>query len=507
MKENSMQRSEPKNNSSQRLARKTCVLSGILMAFWIVGCGGSTSPSTPATSQSAVQNYFAPFVSGSQNTNPLYVVDDAKTTFSQETFALNLPEQIGLQVLNAGDFTANQRGLRSLGILTTYSPFNALGENTGIYVPTNYPAPGLPGSFAVELAGQAGGLVQMVGQPVEPLVAATQCPNFTSAQPYQFVTIPGSEDLTLVAAAPGSSPGSPAFEQNGTTWNPTTDTAYGSVDIVVSSGNTVTFQNIDQHTLPSVGGTRRPTQQSASSVMSACGSTTLGNVTGIPGQYVVTDPGTINGASGPPQAAVGIGSTGLLVEDNGSRAFGLLAGTSPGIHYENVLGAGTGAVGLPKPSSALDTSSVVGAQYLGFIYAAGASSPAVTWSSHLASFGFSSLPSPKCASFAAQTGTLSNGIYGGDFPQNNGQDNPSASTDGFGNCDFAIDLGTQIASNNSLYSQATVWIGGDYAGNLTHTTYSFSAVAIAGQLNGKYAIFLIGVDSNQPWAIYLLQSN
>jgi hypothetical protein len=32
-------------------------------------------------------------------------------------------------------------------------------------------------------------------------------------------------------------------------------------------------------------------------------------------------------------------------------------------------------------------------------------------------------------------------------------------------------------------------------------------VAIAGQLNGKYAIFVLGVDSTQPWAIYLMQSN
>jgi hypothetical protein len=39
------------------------------------------------------------------------------------------------------------------------------------------------------------------------------------------------------------------------------------------------------------------------------------------------------------------------------------------------------------------------------------------------------------------------------------------------------------------------------------TTDSISAVAIAGQLNGKYAVFLLGVDSTQPWAIYLLQSN
>jgi hypothetical protein len=97
-------------------------------------------------------------------------------------------------------------------------------------------------------------------------------------------------------------------------------------------------------------------------------------------------------------------------------------------------------------------------------------------------------------------------IYGGDFPQVNGQDNPPASSNGFGNCDLAIDLGTQDPSNNGSYPHAMVWMGASYAANTTGKTYSFPAMAIAGQLNGKNAIFVLGVDST-PWAIYLLQSN
>ena len=152
------------------------------------------------------------------------------------------------------------------------------------------------------------------------------------------------------------------------------------------------------------------------------------------------------------------------------------------------------------------TSAVIGAQYLGFIYGAGKqdlyplASNTSGWSSHLASFSYSSTSS-GCASLAAQTGTLSNGIYGGDYTN----DDPTTYTSS--NCDFAIDLGTQSTSNYGLYPQATVWMGAGYAGNITGATYSFPAVAIAGQLNGKYAIFVLGVDSTQPWAIYLLQSN
>ena len=108
-------------------------------------------------------------------------------------------------------------------------------------------------------------------------------------------------------------------------------------------------------------------------------------------------------------------------------------------------------------------------------------------------------------------------LYGGDFESNK----PTASTTGYGNCDFAIDLGAQDTATNGLYPAATVYVGSGFGTNTTANTfggtnttgktYSFPAVAIAGQLNGKYAIFLIGMDAtgspNQAWGIYLLQSN
>jgi len=481
-----MQHTELASNLFPRLVTKACLLSGVLMAFLIAGCGGSTTTKT-STATSSTQTYFAPYVNGAADIQDplLYTVSngaDSTGTFSRTTYN-PADGEVGPQVLSAGTLKVGERGLRSLEITAIYTPS---GNNGGGYVSTSASE---AGSFAVELADQAGGLVQMVGQAVQPLVAAKECPNFTSKQTYQFVTIPryAAQDLTI--------------SQN-SLWNPTTDTAYGSADIV-TSGSTVTFQNIHQYTLPSVGGTGAPAQPSASSVTGACGSTTLGYITGVPGQYVVENPGAGDAFSS--QAAIGIGSTGLLVEDNGSTN-GTMTGTSPTLHYENVLGAGTGAVGLPKPSSDI-TSAVVGAQYLGFIYGAGevstdgvhGSTVLVPWSSHLASFGFSTVPS-SCSSVAASTGTL---IYGGDFTNND----PTTSSNGFGNCDFAIDFGTQDASNNGLYSQATVWIGSNYAANTTGKAYSFKAVAIAGQLNGKNAIFVIGYDSTQPWAIYLLQSN
>ncbi len=79
---------------------------------------------------------------------------------------------------------------------------------------------------------------------------------------------------------------------------------------------------------------------------------------------VIKNPG-LNSAS-QPVATIGIGSSGLLVEDNGNVASGINSD-----QYENVLGAGTGAVGWPKLSSALDVSSLSGTQYLGFARGAG----------------------------------------------------------------------------------------------------------------------------------------
>jgi len=476
---------KPMINPSRRLAGKTCL--GLLLMFWTSGCGvksGSpTSPGTPA--QQDVQTYFAPYVAGGSPIVPqTYTFDDKTGKFSQTTYLLDPPQQLYSQVINAGVFTVSARGLRSLGITATY----VLDSSGTKYVAKTYDHPE-PGSFAVELAGQAGGLVQLVNQPVAPLVAATQCPNLKTAQTYLFVTIPAALNFT-----------SPGQDIQQRTWDPKTDTAYGSVD-VSSSGSTVNFQNIHQFTLPSVRGTGRPTQQPSSSLTGVCGPTAFGNVTNVPGQLIIPAPGS--GQEPPPQAKIGIGPSGFLVEDNGAAGgFGTLPDTSPPLPYNNVLGAGTGAVGLPKPSSALDTNAIAGAQYQGFIYAAsiyaGASFPP-EWSSHLASFGFPGVPPASCAEVTQSTSTL---IYGGDFTK----DDPSTSQDGFGNCDFAIDLGTQDPATNGLYPGATVWVGAGYA-NTTNTTYHFQAVAIAGQLNGKYAIFLIGVDSTQPWAVYLLQSN
>jgi hypothetical protein len=125
----------------------------------------------------------------------------------------------------------------------------------------------------------------------------------------------------------------------------------------------------------------------------------------------------------------------------------------------------------------------------------------------VASFGFATLPT-NCKSTATQTSTM---IYGGDFTNNNPSLASTQTAGGFGKCDVAIDLGTEDPNNNGLYPNAKVYVGTAFQGNGLGAKYNFPVVAIAGQLNGKYAIFLLGADTkgspNQAWGIYLLQSN
>jgi hypothetical protein len=313
----------------------------------------------------------------------------------------------------------------------------------------------------------------------------------SSAETFLFVTLPTG----LITSGTASK-----------SWNPLLETAYGSVDIS-ASGSTVTFANINQNILPSAvlpGGVATPANASSPSVTGACSTTVYGETVAVPANPTTTiDPTGTTTIS--PQAMLGIGPSGLLVEDNDSQDTSAAKGTL----YENVLGAGTGAIGLPKPSSALDTGSLVSAQYQGFFYGGGSYDSArkttSNWSSLPASFGFST--STTCV--APRTSTM---LYGGDYKNND----PTTSTDGFGNCNFAIDLGAQ--TTNGLFPNAMVYVGTGFATNTAGTTgcglttgYCFPAVAIAGQLNGKYAIFLIGEDTvgspNQAWGIYLLQSN
>jgi hypothetical protein len=450
-------------------------LTGMLSA-----CGSSVH--IPAATATGPQLYMTPVVYGGPSaatTIPAtYSISDTALTFAQQTYFFS-NQQSGPQVQYSGNLAALSRGLLALQ-LTYACGTRTVDGCTGIqYTQQTQPQP--PPGWALELPGQGGGLLQLNGgQPVVPMVAAVACPAMSSAQPYLFVTLP---DVLLTGGVTAG--------MNPDSWNPALETAYGSVDIS-ASGNTVKLTSINQYLLPQPGaGTTAPTSTPGepASATGACSQTVYGHTVAVPANPTITDSG--GNLTPSPQAMIGIGPSGLLVEDNGS-------GPSSPPYYENVLGAGTGAIGLPQPSSAISASSLAGAQYLGFFYGGGSSTSSPNWFSSVASFGFPS-PQSGCPQVNSQTTVL----YGGDLAGNN---------PGSPNCDFAVDLGAPDASTNGLFPGVTVYVFSGFTTTSAITTsYSFPAVAIAGQLNGKYAIFLIGEDTNgnpnQAWGIYLLQSN
>jgi hypothetical protein len=303
-------------------------------------------------------------------------------------------------------------------------------------------------AFALEVPGRVG-LIRYgdVFHPLIPLAPTNGCVSIGGSVTYEYVTVPGA-----------SSPPS---------WLPDTESTYGTFQ-VTTDGTTWNFANISQFTLtgasPSNPGTGLPT--------GFCGIGSAG--------YTVT---AVSDANNPPIATVtvGFGPSGFFLEDNGSAQ-----ATPVGVMPSNALGAGVGAIGVIQPPSPLSTSDVVGATYLGFYYEPGIQGGGAV--AQLASFGCSG---PSCP-----TPPSSTAIVGGVFPNTGGSspvDEPALPPSE----DVIVDLGAQDPNNNGLYPSATVTISG----------VSFPAAVVVGNLEQKYAIFLIAEDTinRVPLAIYLFQ--
>jgi hypothetical protein len=417
----------------------------------------------------------------------------AATTITSSTGTTTIT---GATITNAGNIDLSSSTSPTNGVLSLATTYIAGGGSI---------ANPLIGSWAVQLPGQAA-LVELNTPGVDfftPAVPTQSCPSLTTQQTFQFVTIPSQLSIkTSITSG---------------TWNPQLETAYGSVAIT-TTGNTVQFGTLSQSTFPGTGGSL--SFPGPATTTASCSTTFYGQTVAYPGSVTVTNPGStttpLQAAS--PSATIGIGPSGFLVEDSGWDAGGVDPET--GLSYENLLGAGYGAIGLPKPTSDL-TSSLVSGQFQGFLYA-----PGTEQSFSLASsFGGYSNQQASCATLISQLSQLpanqqpsAHTIYGGDFGSGQyGSNDPI--TNSLGNCDLAIDLGTPSA--NGLYTNATVYVGSafpEYPKSISSgfncvsaSAYCFPAVAVAGQLQGKNAIFLLGVAAtgspNLAWGIYLLQSN
>ena len=252
-------------------------------------------------------------------------------------------------------------------------------------------------------------------------------------------------------------------------WIASTDIAYGSLQVnsvqPTSSGSTWNFTNLAQFTLAK-------TQSKSATTLSdgICAQSGVGAVVSIP-------PSSATGNT----ITVAVGPSGFLIINNGPNT--------------------AGAVGLIQPTSALNTNSVLKANYLGFI-----SEPAIP-------IPLSGVPTANQVAFfgCSKSGCKTSGtsLVGGAFPN----DDPTQPA----NTNITIDLGTQNATNNGLFDSATVTIpdpssactapglaGQDSQGNPTCT---LPAVVVAGNPENKFAIFLIAQDvvNQSPLSIFLFQ--
>jgi hypothetical protein len=309
-----------------------------------------------------------------------------------------------------------------------------------------------PGGFMIEIPGRIAFLrpdyftTQFQAQP--PVVAVpSSCLNINGNAAFQFVALPN------------------------TNWNSATDTAYGGLQVSVSADKTTwSLSNLAQFTLS------KSSQSGASLSPGICTASLAGTVVSIP-------PSSTTGIS----TNLAVGPSGFLIMNQGTSS----------------------VVGMIPPTSPLNTGSLVGVNYLGFVSEPNLPFPnsnIVGTVNQITSFG------PSGA-----------GLVGGAFPvlstctvlgtPSDVCDDPTqpAATD------LTINLGTENSINNGLYDSATVTIpdpnllcappgvsGTDANGNPTCTV---PAVAIAGNPENKFVIFLVAQDivNNSPLAIYLLQ--
>uniref|UniRef100_A0A372IS27 Uncharacterized protein n=2 Tax=Paracidobacterium acidisoli TaxID=2303751 RepID=A0A372IS27_9BACT len=159
-------------------------------------------------------------------------------------------------------------------------------------------------------------------------------------------------------------------------------------------------------------------------------------------------------------------------------------------------------VGVAAPSSALDTNGLAAGKYLGFMYQSlpNSNSADQTQTTQLISFG----------TITPGAGTT---MTGGVFPKDDPSQMPATNV--------VVNLGAQSASQNGLYTGVRVTMPdtstvagtcAKYGGSPGMTaggslTCSFPAVAVAGNPDNKFVIFLIGQNPIQqaPFGLYLYQ--
>ena len=406
-----------------------CVMALAALVLGLAGCG-ETAKLPTAASTGQVQTYYG---------DNQVTIDHYGKQFSVE--GTNNPEI-------EGTFTTTASGF--INITET------AGETTSTATTIAEENPPLTGAWLAEFTGvaAAGNLLYSLdgtiwGSQIEIMAANTECPSFSKATRFLFVT--GAETST--------STNSSVF--------------YGTTDIT-TQGSSVDF-NTNYYTAG------QPLTSTPTTYLgdAACASTAVGSVIFYP----------VNQVEG--------GSAGDSVIAKSQFLYGYIPAPphSGGFDYgiENT-------VGLAMPSSAVSTTALSSTHLIGLLYnpsakPSGYSSYVYDPSVLAGAFGDEASSSSACSSFQAGiTASVANktlskapsaqAIYGGDFPETSTNTTGGPGAAGTETCDMAIDLGTQDATNNGLFPSAQL-----YTGTSTAVT-SATGAAIVSQIDGRSVILV-----------------
>jgi hypothetical protein len=384
------------------------------LVLGLAGCGETAKLPTAASSDQ-VQTYFT----GNTSTNAEQVTID------------HYGKQLSVMDVNGpvveGTFT------------TTASGVINITETTGTGRAVNTPQ---ADAWLVEMTGVGaiGNFLQfddgtIYGGDAVVMAGNTECPSFSKATRFLFVTVPGSSNY------------------------------YGTTDIN-TQGSSVDF-NTSYYTLG-----QPLTNPTTSLGDAACSTTEFGSVISYP----------VNQLAGGNPGYSAIGESQFLV------------GAIPAPAYNNSLYVVQNVVGLAMPSSAISTTALSSTHFIGLLENPSAVKSSAYDPSVLAgAFGDEAGSSSACSSFQAGiTVSLANkslsqapsarAIYGGDFPKTTTNPTAGPGASGTETCDMAIDLGTQDATNNGLFPGAQL-----YTGTSTAVT-STSGTAIVSQIDGRSVI-------------------
>ena len=341
----------------------------------------------------------------------------------------------------------------------------SLNHNTNAFSAadlTNSSLGNIIGSFSIQSPTEFLDLAQTnVSPPFQPFGYGLEIPG------RDLLLRPGSNTSALAALVPGSCPninGPVTFQfvtLPDSSWAAGTDVAYGTIQ-VRTSGNAWNFSNFTQFMLNS-------SSRSATLGAGTCGANGSSNAVTIPAKPPTTAASTL-----------AVGPSGFFVADQL-----LVPSQASSVAF--------GAVGVIRPASALDATQVVGAIYFGFIYEpACLSGQPCGAPTQMAEFSNSTCPPGS----APPSPTA---MCGGPFSEDNLGSIPAGTT--------VIDLGEEDKTRFGLYTSATIQIPDPNLVCSQTGSCTLPAVAVVGNPEDKFAIFLIAQDlvNNSPMVIYLFQ--